>query len=147
MNNFSAIVPMVCVTLAALATMAAEAFRGRGEQMPLAGLGILGLIGAAVSTALLWGRNASGFGVIVADNFGLFVTVVLIIVGLLTIMFSSQVLHVTDLPKGEFYTLVLFSITGMIMMATANDLLVVFIALEVLSLAVYVLTGIQRDDP
>ena len=147
MNNFSAIVPMVCVILAALATMGAEAFRGRGERMPLAGLGILGLIGAAVSTVLLWGRNASGFGVIVADNFGLFVTVVLIVVGLLTIMFSSQVLHVTDLPKGEYYTLVLFSIAGMIMMATANDLLVVFIALEVLSLAVYVLTGIQRDDP
>jgi NADH-quinone oxidoreductase subunit N len=147
MNNFSAIVPMVCVTLAALATMGAEAFRGRGERMPLAGLGILGLIGAAIASALLWNRNAAGFGVIVADNFGLFVTFVLIIVGLLTIMFSSQVLHLTDLPKGEYYTLVLFSIAGMIMMAMANDLLVVFIALEILSLAVYVLTGIQRDDP
>jgi len=42
-----------------------------------------------VSSALLWGRNATSFGVIVADNFGLFVTLTLVIVGILTIMFSS----------------------------------------------------------
>ena len=63
-------------------------------------------------------------------------------------MFSSQVLRpATICRQGEYYTLVLFSIAGMIMMATANDLLVIFIALEILSLAVYVLTGIRRDDP
>ena len=51
------------------------------------------------------------------------------------------------MPAGEYYALVLFGIAGMIMMAMANDLLVVFVALEILSLAVYVLTGIRRDDP
>ena len=100
-----------------------------------------------MSAALLWNRNADGFGVIVADNFGLFVTLVLVIVGMLTIMFSSQVLERDGMPAGEYYALVLFSIVGMIMMATANDLLVIFIALEILSLAVYVLTGIRRDNP
>jgi NADH-quinone oxidoreductase subunit N len=84
--------------------------------------------------------------VIVADNFGLFVTMVLVIVGILTIMFSGPVVARDGLPKGEYYALLLFSIAGMIMMAMANDLLVVFIALEILSLAVYVLTGIRRDD-
>jgi NADH-quinone oxidoreductase subunit N len=61
-------------------------------------------------------------------------------------MFSSQVIRQDEVPKGEYYALVLFSIVGMIMMATANDLLVIFIALEILSLAVYVLTGIRRDS-
>jgi NADH-quinone oxidoreductase subunit N len=145
-SSFDAIVPMLCVTLSALAVMAAEAFRGKGETMPIGGLGIVGLLGAGVSTGLLWNRNTASFGVIVADNFGLFVTMVLVIVGILTIMFASQVVHQDEVPKGEFYALVLFSLVGMIMMATANDLLVVFIALEVLSLAVYVLTGIRRDD-
>jgi len=137
---------MLCVTLAALASMGAEAFRAPGEKMPIGGLGIVGLIGAAVSTAMLWNRNADGFGVIVADNFGLFITMTLVIVGVLTIMFSSQVVQRDNYPKGEYYTLVLFSIVGMMMMATANDLLVVFVALEILSLAVYVLTGIRRDS-
>ena len=146
-SNLDAIVPMLCVTLAALAVMGAEAFRARDESMPLGGLGIVGLIGAAVASVLLWNRNATSFGVIVADNFGLFVTMVLVIVGVLTIMFSSVVVRRDGLPEGEYYALVLFALAGMIMMATANDLLVIFIALEILSLAVYVLTGIRRDDP
>jgi NADH-quinone oxidoreductase subunit N len=138
---------MLSVTLAALACMAAEAFREPGERMPVGGLGIVGLIGAGISAALLWNGNTISFGVISGDNFGLFVTLVLVAVGILTIMFSSQVVDRDGIPAGEYYTLILFSIAGMIMMATANDLLVIFIALEVLSLAVYVLTGIRREDP
>jgi NADH-quinone oxidoreductase subunit N len=145
-TDLDAIVPMLCVTLAALASMAAEAFRKPGEKMPIGGLGIVGLVGAAVSTLMLWNRNSEGFGVIVADNFGLFITMTLVIVGILTILFSSQVVHGDEYPKGEYYTLLLFAIVGMIMMATANDLLVVFVALEIMSLAVYVLTGIRRDS-
>ena len=146
-SNLDAIVPILCVVLAALAVMAAEAFRAPGERMPLGGLGIVGLVGAAISAVLLWNRNATSFGVIVADNFGLFVTMVLVIVGILTIMFSLVVVRRDGLPEGEYYALVLFALVGMIMMATASDLLVIFVALEILSLAVYVLTGIRRDDP
>ncbi len=146
-SDLDAIVPMLCVTLAALASMGAEAFRQKDERWPIAALAIIGLLGAGASAMLLWNQNAEGFGVIVADNFGLFVTIVLVIVGILTVMFSSQVVRQEDMPKGEYYALLLFSIVGMIMMATANDLLVIFIALEILSLAVYVLTGIRRDSP
>jgi NADH-quinone oxidoreductase subunit N len=145
-TNLDAIVPMLCVTLAALASMGAEAFRKPGERMPIGGLGIVGLLGAAASTMMLWNRNADGFGVIAADNFGLFVTMTLVVVGVLTIMFSSQVVQRDQFPKGEYYTLVLFAIVGMMMMAMANDLLVIFVALEILSLSVYVLTGIRRDS-
>src|SRR4029434_751094 len=116
-----------------------------GDRMPIGILGVIGLVFAAISAALLWNRNTESFGVIVADNFGLFVTIVLAIVGVLTIMFSSQVLERDGLPSGEYYALLLFSIVGMIMMATATDLLVIFVALEVLSLSVYVLTAIRRD--
>ena len=140
---------MLSVTLAALACMTWEAFRDRdeAEQMPVGALGIVGLAGAGISAAFLWNGNAMSFGVISADNFGLFVTLVLVVVGILTIMFSSQVIDRDGIPAGEYYTLILFALVGMIMMATASDLLVIFIALEVLSLAVYVLTGIRREDP
>ncbi len=144
--NVDAIVPMLCVTLAALAAMVAEAFRGRSERVPLTLWALVGLGGAGISAALLWNSNANGFGVIVADNFGLFVTLVLVVVGVLTILFSSPVIERDGLPAGEYYALVLFSIVGMMMMATATDLLVIFIALEILSLSVYVLTGIRRNE-
>ncbi|HZM60184.1 MAG TPA: NADH-quinone oxidoreductase subunit N [Vicinamibacterales bacterium] len=144
-SNLDAMAPMLCLTLGALAAMAAEAFRRKGERMPIGWFGIIVLAGAGLSAGFLWDRNLVAFDVIVADNFGLFVTFVLVVVGLLTVAFSSQVIHRDGLPAGEYYALVLFSIAGMMMMAMATDLLVIFIALEILSLAVYVLTGIRRD--
>src|SRR5436189_3492570 len=146
-SSFNAIVPMSCVTAAALAAMVAEAFRAPGERMPIGPLGAIGLSGAAVSSLFLWNTNASSFGVVVADNFGLFVTWILIVVGLLSLAFSAVTIDRERLPSGEYYALMLFAIAGMMLMATASDLLVIFLALEVLSLAVYVLTGIRRDSP
>jgi len=146
MNNLQAIMPMLIVTLAACATMLAESFRRKGEQMPLGGLGVIGLVGAAVASVLLWNRNETSFGVVLADDFALFVTLVLALVGVLTIVFSSQVVEREGLPAGEYYTLMLFSVAGMMLMASATDLLVIFLALEIMSLAVYVLTGIRRTD-
>lgn len=144
--DFHAIVPMLCVTAAGLAAMIAEAFRDKGERMPIGPLGVIGLIGAAVSTVLLWNRNATSFGVVTADNFGLFITGVLVLVGLLSLAISGPTVEREGLPAGEYYALMLFSLGGMMLMATATDLLVIFLALEVLSLAIYVLTGIRRDS-
>ena len=146
MDNLQAIMPMLIVTLAAMATMLAEAFRRKDERMPIGGLGVIGLVGAIAAAGLLWDRNAVGFGVIQADNFSLFVTVVVAVIGLFTIMFSSEVVEREGIPSGEYYTLTLFSVVGMMMMASATDLLVIFIALEIMSIAVYVLTGIKRTD-
>src|SRR5262249_34863352 len=66
--------------------------------------------------------------------------------GVLSIALSAPVIEREGLPSGEYYALMLFAIGGMILMAMAVDLLVIFLALEVLSLAVYVLTGIRRDS-
>jgi NADH-quinone oxidoreductase subunit N len=147
MSSFNAIVPMACVTAAGIASMVAEAFRDPGERMPIAGLGVVGLAGAAVATWLLWNHNASSFGVVVADDFGLFVTWILIVVGLLSVAISGPTIEREGLPGGEYYALMMFATAGMMLMATATDLLVIFLALEVMSLAVYVLTGIRRNSP
>ena len=92
-SSFAAIVPMVCVLLAALAAMVAEAFRGKGEQMPIGALAVIGLGFALVGSVLLWGRNQSSFGFIQADNFGLFVSITNCRAGLLTVAFSGQVIR------------------------------------------------------
>ena len=145
LGSLNAIVPMLCVAAAGLAAMVAEAFRDPGESMPIAGLGIVGLVGAAIASLLLWDRNLSSFGVVTADNFGLFVTWILIIIGLLSLALAAPTIERERLPRGEYYALTLFAIAGMMLMATATDLLIIFLALEVLSISVYVLTGIRRD--
>jgi NADH-quinone oxidoreductase subunit N len=146
-GSFQAIGPMACIVAAGIAAMVAEAFRNPGETMPIGWLGIVGLLGAAATSLVLWNKQPvpASFGVVVCDNFGLFVTFVLVLVGILTIAFSAQVIERDGLPAGEYYALTLFALAGMMLMALATDLLVIFLALEVLSLGVYVLTGIRRQ--
>ena len=140
------IIPVLCVTLAGLACMLAEAFRQKGERMPIGGLGAIGLVGAAAAIVLLWGRRAESFGVVRADDFGLFVQFVLVGAGLLTLVFSPKAVDRDNLPAGEYYALTLFALAGMMLIAVATDLLVIFLALEVFSLALYVLTGLRRRE-
>jgi NADH-quinone oxidoreductase subunit N len=146
LNDLRAIVPMVIVTLSAIVTLLAEAFRPKGERVPMGGLGIIGLVGSTAASLFLWNSDAVAFGVVRADNFSLFINITLALVGTLTILFSSDVIDREELPAGEYYTLILFAIAGMMLMAAATDLLVIFLALEILSLAVYVLTGIRRSS-
>jgi NADH-quinone oxidoreductase subunit N len=143
--SFDAVIPIICVTLAGLVVMLAEAFRGRGEKMPLGGLAVIGLVGAAASSVLLWNRNATSFGVVTADNFALFVNLVLVAVGLMTVLVTSQTADRDKLPAGEFYATALFALVGMMLMVQASDLLVMFLALETMSIAVYAMTGIRRE--
>ena len=146
MSEYAGIIPIVIVALSAAAAMLAEAFRQRDERMPIAGLGLIGLVGAAIASGCLWNSDAHSMGVIRSDNFALFVNIILCAVGILTMLFSNEVIEREQIPSGEYYALTLFAICGMMMMAAATDLLVIFIALEVLSLAVYVLTGIRRQS-
>ncbi len=146
MIKYAALIPIVIVGLSAVAAMLAEAFRQRDERMPIYGLGLIGLGGAAIASGFLWNSDAHSLDVIRSDNFALFVNIVLCIVGILTMLMSDDVIEREQIPPGEYYSLTLFAICGMMMMAAATDLLVIFIALEVLSLAVYVLTGIRRQS-
>lgn len=145
-SAFDAVIPVICVALAGLVLMLAEAFRARREKMPLGGLALIGLGGAAIATVLLWDRNTGSFGVTTADNFALFVNLVLIVVAIVTVVFSSQTVERDGLPAGEYYALLLFSLVGMMLMVQATDLLLLFIALETMSISVYVLTGMRTSD-
>jgi NADH-quinone oxidoreductase subunit N len=146
MSAYIAIIPIVIVVLSACAAMIAEALRHPGERMPMAGFGLIGLAGAAVASVVLWGTDSQAFGVVRSDNFALFINLVLCVIGVLTMLFSDEIVEREQIPPGEYYALTLFAISGMMMMAAATDLLVIFLALEVLSLSVYVLTGIRRSS-
>ena len=147
-NDLASIAPLLIVTLAGCTVLLAEAFRKPGDDMPLGGHGTLaaiGLIGAILASVVrLWGHDFVGFGVIIVDNYTVFFDVTHCAIGLLTVLLSSGSARRDDLPLGEYYALLLFSIVGMMLMGSTRDLLVIFLALEILSLAVYVMTGLKR---
>jgi NADH-quinone oxidoreductase subunit N len=146
MSDYTAIIPIVIVVLSACAAMIFEGFREPGERAVISVFGLIGLAGAAAASVVLWGSDAQSFGVVRSDNFALFINLTLCVIGVLTMLFSDDIVERMRLPPGEYYALTLFAISGMMLMAAATDLLVIFLALEVLSLSVYVLTGIRRSS-
>ncbi len=90
--------------------------RARREHMAIVGL--TGVGAALVSVFLLWGSDSSGFqGMVVLDNFTLFITLVIGYATGLVLLLSIDYLQRLGMESGEFYILVLFAATGMVVMA------------------------------
>jgi NADH-quinone oxidoreductase subunit N len=146
-TDLAAVAPLLIVTLSACAVLLAESFRAPHEELPLGGhgtFGIIGLAGAIIASIFLWTREITGFGVIVVDHFTLFFNITICAIGVLTILLSSGSAARDHLPAGEYYALLLFSVAGMMLMGSTKDLLIIFLALEIMSLGVYVMTGLRR---
>jgi NADH-quinone oxidoreductase subunit N len=146
LNDFVAVTPVVIVTLAACAVMLNEAFRPANEKVQMGWLALIGPVFAGASSVFLWNQHRTGFHVVAADNFALFFNVTLCGIAALAILLSMGTAERDRIPTGEYYTLLLFSLAGMMLMGSSTDLLVIFIALEIMSLGVYVLTGIRRSS-
>ena len=71
-------------------------------------------------------------------------SILFLVSGLAGVALSHDYLNRNHAQRGEYYTLLLFSITGMMLMASAHDLIVVFLALELLSIPLYILAGFFR---
>ncbi len=117
---------------------------------PGAGLGWTALVGVLVAglfNGWLYGvHEASHNGMITVDRLRLFANWIFLIAAALAILISFVYVARQRLQAGEFYGLVLLSTAGMMFMAGAQDLIVVFLGLEVMSISVYALTAFNRRD-
>src|SRR5437660_9236185 len=148
--NLTLIAPELIVGIAGVLVMMFDAFAKRNQRWLTGTLSIIGLIASLVATIWLWNAwpvQRSGFnGMIVLDELRLSFTVIFVIVALLTILISNVWIDGEKLPAGEFHSLLLFATCGMMWMASAGDLVIVFLGLEILSIATYVLAGFRRTD-
>ncbi len=85
-------------------------------------------------------------GMLMVDGFATFFRVLVIVVGILTVLPSYSFLARQEAETSEYHALLLFSIAGQCLMAASNDLIMVFLGLEISSIASYVLAGYLRDD-
>src|SRR3990172_2226577 len=114
----------------------------KGITALLAALGLALTVGYTLSQ---FGREVSGFsGMVVLDGFSTFVNALILVSGLLGIALAYGYVRRMGIERGEYYTLLLFSVTGMMLMAQATDLIIVFLALELLSIPLYVLAAFAR---
>ncbi len=110
-------------------------------------LSIMALIAAIGGAVYAYTQAGPAFGgMLMVDGFATFFRVLVLVVGILTILPSYRFLARQDAETSEYHALLLFSIAGQCLMAAANDLIIVFIGLEISSIASYVLAGYFRDD-
>jgi NADH-quinone oxidoreductase subunit N len=143
---FQPVVPELILCGVAIVGMLYEAFAARSSRTVHLVFALAGLAGAGVAALKLW--NWSGDptvlgDAIAADRFAVLATVILVIAAAFGVIdYTHETARGRLAFRGEFYPLVLFATAGMVLIAAANDLIVVFIALEILSLSLYVLTGL-----
>jgi NADH-quinone oxidoreductase subunit N len=108
---------------------------------------LAGVAVAAVANGWLHGTREVGTSSMIAvDGFRLFANWIFLVAAALSILISFAYVYRQRLQAGEYYGLILLSVAGMMFMAGARDLIVVFLGLEVMSVAVYALSAFNRRD-
>jgi len=148
--SWALIMPEVIVCAAAVVVMLVDAFVKSSQRWITGGISLAGLLGAAVATIWLWTSGlvaGDAFNrMIVLDELRLGFTLVFLLVSVLTLLISTVWVQGEELPAGEFHSLLLFATVGMMLMASGGDLVIIFLGLEILSIATYVLAGFRRTD-
>src|SRR6185436_3029930 len=148
--NLALILPELIICLVGVIVMLVDAFAKPTQRWVTGGISIAGLIAAAGASVWLWlswhGVSSAFNGMIVLDELRLGFTLVFLVVSALTILISMVWVEGEKLPAGEFHSLLMFATAGMMFMASAGDLVIVFLGLEILSIATYVMAGFRRTD-
>ena len=143
--DFYVLLPFIILIVWASALLLVDLFIPKERKRLTALLAAFGLALSLGFTISQVGSNNTGFnGMIALDGFSVFVNALLLVSGLLGVALAYGYVKRMGIERGEYYTLMLFSISGMMLMAQAADLVVVFLSLELLSLPLYVLAAFAR---
>jgi NADH-quinone oxidoreductase subunit N len=145
--NISVILPIIILSAFGIAIMVAEPFVGRSNSTRLGWLGLIGVVAALFALFPMADNRGQWYSNLwIVDDYNVFFHVVFLLVAAITILTSLDFLARERINHAEYYALLLFATAGMLMMSGSNELMMVFIGLEVLSIATYVLAGFRRTD-
>ncbi|MDX1687102.1 MAG: NADH-quinone oxidoreductase subunit N [Candidatus Promineifilaceae bacterium] len=145
--NLLPVLPLIIVVGWAMVLMIVDLFLDDEQDQWIGWLSLVGYAAALVQTVGLWGGDygvftpVDGSPMLLVDHFSNFLNVIFLLTGALSVLISINYLDKAELQRGEFYYLMMFSISGMMLMGMANDLILVFLALELLSIPLYVVSG------
>ena len=152
--DYSVLLPLLFVAGTGLLLMFLDLFVSEERMRRWAPvLTMVGLFGMLITSLALWNSGRTSFTVngghpmLVADNFAVALNVIFALTGILTVLLSVNYLQRTGHDRPEFYMLMMFSLSGMMLMGMANDLILIFLALELLSIPLYILAGFAWPRP
>jgi len=145
--NLIGALPAIALAAWAVILLILDLFVPKDRKQTTAWLAIGGIAFAFVANLLVFNNNSDAFsGLYRADAFTGMLNIAILGSSALGILLSMDYLKRTGMERGEYYVLILLATVGMMFMAGANDLIVVFVALELLSIPLYVLSAFRAND-
>ena len=143
--NMKVVLPLAALIAWACVLLLVDLFIPKGHKGWTALIAALGLLLCMGLTIVQFKQASSGFnGMVIYDGYSFFLNILFLSSGLAGIALAYDYIKRMQIERGEYYVLLLFSISGMMLMSQANDLILVFLALELLSIPLYVLAGFAR---
>lgn len=143
-----AISPEIILVLAAFLVLGTDLVWPRVPRGTLAILSFLGLLVTFGVLLFLWERPMSTFeGMFINDPFALFFKTIFLMSALLTVAISPKFINLYGMRLAEYYPLLMLSTLGMMLMASAGDLLALYLGLELMAMSIYILVGFLRAHP
>ncbi len=145
--NLQYTLPALSITVWACIVLMVDLFIPSERKERTAWLAAGGMVFAFVANAFLFNVQEEAFlGMFRADQFTAYMNAIILATGFIGVLMSLDYLKRANIERGEYYTLMLFSVSGMMFMAAANDIIIVFVALELLSIPLYVLSAFRSPE-
>ena len=146
LSDLSPALPVILLAGLAMALLIVGAFRGEGSTREVSWLAIAALILVLVVADLGGGRRVGFYGMFVTDAFSRFMESLVLAGSAATILMGLRYNEEQKIDRFEFPVLVMLSTTGMMVMISANDLITLYVGLELQNLALYVTASSDRDS-
>ncbi|KXK13618.1 MAG: NADH-quinone oxidoreductase subunit N [Chloroflexi bacterium OLB15] len=145
--NIGAALPAIIVAAWACILLLVDLLVPRSRKIITAGLAAAGLAVAFVANLLVYNQTGDSFmGMYVADQFTGFLNLVVLATAFITVLLSIDYLKRVEIERGEYYILLLLVTAGVMFMVAANDLIMIFVALELLSIPLYVMAAFRAPE-
>jgi NADH-quinone oxidoreductase subunit N len=145
--NMIAALPAIALVVGAIVLLLVDLFLPARRKHWTGWLALVGVVVSLIITLVNFNEAGEAFGgMFVADTFTSFVNVIVLVSAGLGVLMAMDYLRRTDMNRNDYYLLLLFTTSGMMFMAGANDLITIFVALELLSIPLYVLSGFRSPE-
>ena len=147
--DLTAVYPEVIVAFIGLSVLAIDIFSKRERKTLLSVIALIGLSAALLTTMVYYFQEdtIAFSGMVAADSYARFFKLIFILAAAFTILMSPRYLRLFNINVGEYFELILFCTLGMMVMVAANDLVAIYIGLELMAISLYLMAGFQRDNP
>ncbi len=146
--NIKILLPIIIITVTALTVLLIDVFSPREKKSHLGYIALFGVFCTLISVFKLMPISVSAYnGMFLHDGFSSFISIIVCIITLLTILISINYQKiVSTINCGEYYSLLMFASLGMILMGSSGNLIMVFLAIEIMSIAIYALAGFRKEN-